>query len=408
MLILTEGSLYLNELNEYEWWSNWADHLKKGNVYKLMSKLFKEPLFNRIGFFSGMNETGQLHDFISEGISFFVPIAEGYEAVERHLLRAGYVMTDRLDVYNFKNSHGEKEDGVKILEKDDIEKWASVYIRSFGEEANLNPHIIDSLEKALGRGKTFLIAKAEGPVLAGVAAVYENEYSAGIYCVGVLPEYRHRKIGASLVNFAAGLTGKPVFLQAFSSAALDKFYSKIGFKLVYSKEVLAKPDIAGPEHCLSGFYVDRNAMPGMYKLNQVFTGLDKRMAASQILETEEMKNIRVIIEDGFGYMYVLDGKIHVNRKYLKTADIRYLYLDILHELVHVSQHKRGMDLYDRRYSYFKRPTEIEAYRTTISEAHKIGMKTAEIIEYLKVEWVNEDEFAEFLIDMKINVTGNLA
>ena len=65
-----------------------------------------------------------------------------------------------------------------------------------------------------------------------------------------------------------------------------------------------------------------------------------------------------------GYLRVDDetGNIVVSGEYLRTGDERYLYLDVVHELVHVRQFIEGKELFDRRYSYVDRPTEIEAYR----------------------------------------------
>ncbi len=51
----------------------------------------------------------------------------------------------------------------------------------------------------------------------------------------------------------------------------------------------------------------------------------------------------------------------------------------------------GMDLYDERYSYVDRPTEIDAYRVVVEEARKLGMKEDEILDYLRVDWITEEE-----------------
>jgi len=44
-----------------------------------------------------------------------------------------------------------------------------------------------------------------------------------------------------------------------------------------------------------------------------------------------------------------------------------------------------LDLFDRKYSYVDRPTEVEAYKYTVEEARNLGMKKEEILDYLKVE-----------------------
>ncbi|MEM3854597.1 MAG: GNAT family N-acetyltransferase [Conexivisphaerales archaeon] len=397
---MSVNQISLNELNEYEWWSYWGNHLKNDYFYAIKSDFFREPLFNRVGFLSGNAELPS--DLINSDMSFFVPIAKGYWDVEKLLLTAGYIAVDRLDIYNFKKPIIKDENGVEIIKGKDIDKWISTYVRSFEEDINLIPYIRDSLKRALADGKTTLIAKMDGNVFSGVAAVYEGEISVGVYCVGVLPEYRHRKIGTSLVNFASTFTDKPIFLQAFSSAALGKFYKKSGFELIYSKEVLKKSISNKCGSCFTNFYVKRDARPGIYNLNQIFVGLDGCISANLNFSTNELESTKVIIENTRGYMHVLDGKVRVNLQYLQVADIRFLYLDILHELIHISQSIKGENLYDTRFTYFNRPTEIEAYRFAISEAQKIGMNTAEIKEYLKVEWVSEGEFNDFLKLMNLN------
>lgn len=86
-----------------------------------------------------------------------------------------------------------------------------------------------------------------------------------------------------------------------------------------------------------------------------------------------------------------DGHLMVSVDYLRNGDERDIYLDIVHELVHVKQHKNGLELHDHRFNYSDRPTEIEAYAHTVKEARRIGMTDAEIIEYLKADWMTNEE-----------------
>ncbi len=92
----------------------------------------------------------------------------------------------------------------------------------------------------------------------------------------------------------------------------------------------------------------------------------------------------------------------INPEYLKTGQERHLYLDVIHELTHVRQFREGKELYDRRFPYFERPTEIEAYRVAVEEARRMGMDKEEIIDYLRVEWVTEEEFMRFVSMMRID------
>ncbi len=91
-----------------------------------------------------------------------------------------------------------------------------------------------------------------------------------------------------------------------------------------------------------------------------------------------------------------DGSLVVGLQYLRDADEQYLYLDIIHELVHVKQYLDGRELFDDEYSYADRPTEIEAYQYTVEEGRRLGMTNEAIARYLYVEWITGKEFARML------------
>ena len=57
----------------------------------------------------------------------------------------------------------------------------------------------------------------------------------------------------------------------------------------------------------------------------------------------------------------------------------------------VRQFRQGADLYDSRFSYVDRPTEIEAYKLTVKEARRLGMSDSEIADYLLVDWITRKE-----------------
>jgi hypothetical protein len=88
----------------------------------------------------------------------------------------------------------------------------------------------------------------------------------------------------------------------------------------------------------------------------------------------------------------LDGHIIISAHYLNNGDILDIYLDVIHELVHVRQFMEGRELFDNNYSYVERPTEIEAFRHVVGEARKMGLDDRRICEYLKTEWIDEEEF----------------
>jgi hypothetical protein len=95
----------------------------------------------------------------------------------------------------------------------------------------------------------------------------------------------------------------------------------------------------------------------------------------------------------WGYMGVSDedGHLVVSTHYLRTGNRRDIYLDVVHELVHVRQFREGKQLFPKGFNYPDAPTEIEAYRVCIAEGRRLGMTERELFQYLKVEWMDETE-----------------
>ncbi len=104
-------------------------------------------------------------------------------------------------------------------------------------------------------------------------------------------------------------------------------------------------------------------------------------------------DLRVEVFGRSGFMGVSDedGHIFASEYYLKEGEEWSIYLDVVHELVHVKQFMEGKELFDGKYGYVDRPTEIEAYRLTVKEARRIGLNENEIYDYLEVPWVSEAE-----------------
>ena len=92
-----------------------------------------------------------------------------------------------------------------------------------------------------------------------------------------------------------------------------------------------------------------------------------------------------------GYMYVdgSDGHLVISKGYLSKGNRTDIYLDLIHELCHVKQFMEGRELFDPKYDYVERPTEIEAYSYTVKEARRLGLSDERICSYLKTEWMDE-------------------
>ena len=132
------------------------------------------------------------------------------------------------------------------------------------------------------------------------------------------------------------------------------------------------------------------------RFTDYFKGFEKVEAVRQIFgeKTEVLHNLKIEFIGFGGYMGVDDatGNLMVNPRYLNSGDRVDIYLDVIHELCHIKQFMEGKKLFDTRYNYVDRPTEIEAYRYTVQEARRIGLSDERICEYLKTEWMSENDF----------------
>ncbi len=147
--------------------------------------------------------------------------------------------------------------------------------------------------------------------------------------------------------------------------------------------------------------IDRKTKLGLHPFTSVFGGFERVRAVRTIFGKktgEVLDNLSVEISRRRGYMKIDDrrGSIVVCSKYLKEGREVDIYLDVIHELVHIRQHREGKELWDRRYEYVERPTEVEAYKAAVKEARRLGMDEGQVAQYLKVEWISDKAFERFL------------
>jgi hypothetical protein len=140
-----------------------------------------------------------------------------------------------------------------------------------------------------------------------------------------------------------------------------------------------------------------------------FKGFEKVEAVRGIFgeKTDEvLSRLTVEISWIMGYMYVdgSDGHLVISKGYLNTGDKTDIYLDLIHELCHVKQFMEGKELFDPRYDYVDRPTEIDAYRYCIQEARRLGLSEERIRCYLWTEWMDEDDFKRLAKSVNVLVS----
>ena len=150
-----------------------------------------------------------------------------------------------------------------------------------------------------------------------------------------------------------------------------------------------------------GVTIERKTKLGVHPFTSVFGGFEQVGAVRAIFGKKTdvvLRNLSVEISRRRGYMRVNDhrGSIVVSTMYLMVGREVDVYLDVIHELVHIRQHREGKELWDRSYEYIDRPTEIEAYKVAVKEARRLGMDEEQVTQYLKVEWISEEAFNRFL------------
>jgi len=137
-----------------------------------------------------------------------------------------------------------------------------------------------------------------------------------------------------------------------------------------------------------------------HRFSDYFKGFEAVPAVRELFGRETDKvlaNLRVeFLNVRSDYIWVndKDGHLIANANYLKNGERRDIYLDLLHELVHVKQFRDGREIslhIGKRFEYVDRPTELEAYRHTIKEARRLRMSNVEIIDYLTASWLDQAE-----------------
>ena len=98
-----------------------------------------------------------------------------------------------------------------------------------------------------------------------------------------------------------------------------------------------------------------------------------------------------------------DGHLSVRVNYLRNGDEVDIYLDIIHELVHVKQFLDGKRLRETNFAYVDRPTEIEAHRHAVNEAKRLGMDDRRILEYLRTDRMIDEDLSRLAKAVNVRV-----
>lgn len=158
---------------------------------------------------------------------------------------------------------------------------------------------------------------------------------------------------------------------------------------------------------MEGVTIRRDAPIELHRFLDYFQGFENVAAvrANWGERTEAvLKDLRVeFFTMRFAYMGVSeeDGHLMVSTHYLQHGEERDIYLDVVHELVHVRQFMEGKEFFPEGIEYADLPTEIEAYQVAVAEARRLGMDDEEIREYLRVPWMDDEAHGRLLTNLGI-------
>ena len=117
--------------------------------------------------------------------------------------------------------------------------------------------------------------------------------------------------------------------------------------------------------------VVRRLPPGDHAYLELLPHVDRSPAMARALpelaqRARLLREAKVQLRGGRGYAFIdVEAPCIVLSEwyYREGADLD-LYMDLLHELTHLRQLEEGFDLWDERFAYVDRPTEVEGYATS--------------------------------------------
>ena len=150
---------------------------------------------------------------------------------------------------------------------------------------------------------------------------------------------------------------------------------------------------------MEGVKIRRDVQNHRFQFKDYFKGFEKCPAVRAIfgVKTDDVLDeleIEFSSRRG-GYMGVNgeDGCLIINVQHLKNSDERTLYLDVVHELVHVKQFRDGKNLFDPNYE--------AKFEQSSKDAHKLGINL-EVALFLSKDAESElIAFLEFLAVLRL-------
>jgi hypothetical protein len=149
--------------------------------------------------------------------------------------------------------------------------------------------------------------------------------------------------------------------------------------------------------------VNRSLPPGDHPFIEVIPGVAASPALVRIASDPAIRAAllgRAVVQirgrRGYAFVDVEAPCIVISESYYRTGEELDVYLDLLHELTHLRQLADGLDLWDERFDYVDRPSEIEGYAVAIEEGRRLGLTDEDVVQHLSNPWMSAAEVERLL------------
>ncbi len=172
------------------------------------------------------------------------------ERLESAAIEDGFVVAGSMNILSKKIGKALQKfnEPIDVFETEDISLWNQTFMRSYSIGQKWAPELIRREEMFLSDPSTrlFLATEKESDLPSGCLLVHRtpSDY-LGIYCVGTVPERRHRGVAKALLaaveNLAIELHCENLTLQTIESDGVTPMYLGLGFNLDFQRDVLKLP-----------------------------------------------------------------------------------------------------------------------------------------------------------------------
>jgi len=149
--------------------------------------------------------------------------------------------------------------------------------------------------------------------------------------------------------------------------------------------------------------VIRDLPPGDYPYTKLLPELRKspalkRIAPDPVVRRLLLRQAQVLLcgDRGYAFVDVEVPRVVLSERYYHEGNDLDLYLDLVHELTHLRQIQQGFDLWDDRFAYVDRPTEVEAYAVAVAEGRRLGMSISDVRTHLDNPWMSASDVDRLL------------